>query len=233
MSNFLDQLTGKADPNQTVGEIATLLRRVQQSLAGKGEDLNDTFRKFMTINNTDMFPEPLVVDLIENLDTLLRELTTTNAVDVQSLQKNFTGFLQFLYGWSVCFSKAIYAEITLDESLAYTVARLEPALGRLLQLVMPALHRLLAALNDSIDILEQIPTLLNNWQAVFDPRIDPGAQSFGPVDLNLAITAAKGTCEWVNTFSPRVAPICPFDMGMGTTVDWGMVRLVLGEGGWR
>ncbi|MGL6235235.1 MAG: MlaD family protein [Segniliparus sp.] len=233
LSTFIDGLTGNADPNQAVGEIATLLRRVQESIAGKGQEINDVFRKSMRLFNTDVFPEPLLVDLIESTDLLLRELNTTNKIDIQTLEDNMVGSIEYLTMWQATFSKAIYADAQLLTSLSYSVQRLEPMLGRLLQLLLPALHQLMTALTNSIDILEQIPALLNNWQAVFDPRIDPGAQSFGPVTLDVAVTAAKGTCEWFNTFSPRVAPICPFDMGMGTTIDWGMVRLVLGEGGWR
>ncbi|EFV12848.1 MlaD family protein [Segniliparus rugosus] len=233
LTNFADGLTGNADPNQPVGQIATLLRRVQESISGKGPEINEVFRKSMRLFNTDVFPEPLLVDLIENTDLLLRELNTTSKMDLLTVQDNIQGLVDFLTDFQITFSKAIYADAQLITSLSYSVIRLEPMLGRLLQLLMPALHRTLSALNDSIDILEQIPTLLNNWQAVLDPRIDPGAQSFGPVTLDLAVTAAKGTCEWVNTFSPRIAPVCPFDMGMGTTIDWGLVRLVLGEGGWR
>jgi phospholipid/cholesterol/gamma-HCH transport system substrate-binding protein len=233
LSTFIDGLTGNADPNQSVGQIATLLRRVQESIAGKGPEINDVFRKSMRLFNTEVFPEPLLVDLIENMDLLLRELNTTNRMDLLAVQRDIQGFLNFQIKFNTSFSKAIYADAEVLSSLSYTVQRIEPALARFLQLLMPALHRMLNLLNDNIDFLEQIPTLLNNWQAVFDPRIDPGAQSFGPVTLDLAVTSAKGTCEWMNTFSPRIAPICPFDMGMGTTIDWGLVRLVLGEGGWR
>lgn len=233
LSTFIDGLTGNADPNQAVGEIATLLRRVQESIAGRGQEINEVFRKSMRLFNTDVFPEPLLVDLIESSDLLLRELNTTSKIDIQELEDNMVGSIEYLTQWQATFAKAIYADAQLLTSLSYSVQRLEPMLGRLLQLLLPALHQLLMALTNNIDLLKQIPTLINNVQAIFDPSIEPGAQSFGPVALDLAVTAAKGTCEWFKNLSPRVAPICPFDMGTGTTIDWDMVRLVLGEGGWR